>query len=65
MVHRIIDADHVIERDAPGVVGVVADQHDPPRGMGLDRHARRSLSAASVGSTGLNQTPLPSSAAAT
>ena len=54
------------QREPSGVVGVIADQDDPSRGVGLDRsRVPQTPSAASTGSTGLNHTPLPSSPAAT
>ena len=42
--HRGAEVDGHGERHAAGVVGVVADQHDPTGGVGLDDHACRSLS---------------------
>ena len=53
------------QRQPAGVVGVVADEVDPPRRPGGDGHACRSWAAASAGSTGFTNRPLPSSPAAT
>jgi hypothetical protein len=67
---RRAEVDGAGQSESARVVGVVADQVDSTRCVGAHhdfvghRVARRSA-AARAGSTGLNQTPLPSSPAAT